>query len=534
MISQSMNRSIQVPLPGFAIPRRSEYAPSAARSSTRPLPAANRPAVAILGVPFDNVTAAEAVERVKGMITSGKPHYVVTANVDFLVQARSDIELRRILVESHLVLCDGTPLLWASRFLGNPLPERVAGSDLVPLLLEAAAEEKYRVFLLGATPDCVQRAASRLEQQYPELALAGHYSPPFNTLLEMDHDEIKRRIADARPDLLLIAFGCPKAEKWIAMHYRSLGVPVAIGVGATIDFLAGQVRRAPVWMRRTGVEWLFRLAQEPRRLFKRYMKDFWVFGRHILAQWAQLQLLPAMAGASRLGWAPATRQPGGAKGCTSLVPGEKPVIMRMPERLNFTTMQNVPWPDGKTLTIGRHYLIEMDGVRSIDSTGVGFLIRLQKQARAAGRLMVLVAPSRAVRRALALARMEDFFDCAPNLAVAEQIVAARKREQASSVTFHLVWQGEITAANARTVWQRTRAYVNSLAHGSRHIVDLAQTRFMDSTGLDLMVRAQKLARRREVNLVFANPQPAVAQVIHAARLESVILDQSAPEARLEW
>jgi len=199
------------------------------------------PPIAILGIPFDNITISRALERIAEMVESRRPHYLVTANVDFLVQAQTDIELRRILFDAHLVLCDGTPLVWASRLLGNPLPERVAGADLVPLLIRVAAQRGYRLFLLGATPESAQRAVTNLYRQHPDLIIAGHYSPPFNKLLEMDHDEIKRRITEAAPDLLLISFGCPKQEKWIAMHYRSLGVPVAVGVGATIDFLAGQV-----------------------------------------------------------------------------------------------------------------------------------------------------------------------------------------------------------------------------------------------------------------------------------------------------
>src|SRR5512147_914178 len=112
-----------------------------------------RAPIAILGVPFDNVTVAEAIDSIEQMVASGQPHYLVTANVDFLVQARSDIELRRILFDAHLVLCDGTPLLWASRLLGNPLPERVAGSDLVPLLIRVAVKKAYRLFFLGASPE---------------------------------------------------------------------------------------------------------------------------------------------------------------------------------------------------------------------------------------------------------------------------------------------------------------------------------------------------------------------------------------------
>src|SRR3954470_5336097 len=147
-------------------------------------PSYAHPPIAILGVPFDNVTAAETIETIGRMVASHQPHYLVTANVDFLVQAQEDVELRRILFDAHLVLCDGTPLVWASRLLGNPLLERVAGADLVPLLLRVAAEKGYRVFFLGATPESAAQAVENLKKLHPSLVIADHYSPPFNKLLE--------------------------------------------------------------------------------------------------------------------------------------------------------------------------------------------------------------------------------------------------------------------------------------------------------------------------------------------------------------
>jgi len=347
------------------------------------------------------------------------------------------VELRRILLDAHLVLCDGTPVLWASRLLGNPLPERVAGSDLVPLLIQATARKKYRLFLLGASEDSASRAVAKLHAQFPELIIAGHYSPPFNKLLEMDHEEIKRRISEAKPDLLLVSFGCPKQEKWISMHYRALGVPVAAGVGATIDFLAGQVKRAPAWMQRSGTEWIFRVAQEPRRLFRRYLKDLWVFGWSILAQWWQLQ--------SRLSKAPNGSNPSLDQQLT-----DAPVqTIRMAGRLELAAVRNGSTITAELVAEPRHCLLDMAAVEFIDSTGVGFLIQLQKKLHAAGRHLVLVAPSLIVQRALRLMHLEDFFASTPDLAAAQQLIQARAREQSLAVTSGtgaagnpVVWQGE--------------------------------------------------------------------------------------------
>jgi exopolysaccharide biosynthesis WecB/TagA/CpsF family protein len=337
------------------------------------LDVSGRPPIAILGVPFDNVTLAEAVVEIESMVASHQPHYLVTANVDFLVQAQSDLELRHILTDADLVLCDGTPVLWASRLLGNRLPERVAGADLVPVLLGIAAEKKYRVFFLGATPDSARQAVNRLQREHPSLLIVGHYSPPFSALMEMDNDEIKRRIHEAQPDLLFVAFGCPKAEKWIALHYLELGVPVAAGVGATIDFLAGRVKRAPRWMQRAGMEWVFRLVQEPRRLWRRYAKDLWVFGWKILAQWALLS-----RGAAGLGNA-------------------------------------MEWKSGNCI-------LNLSDKSIMGSTGVGRLLVLQKKLRASGRKLILASSSPSVRRALALMHLEGEFIMVPDLSAAHRLL----------------------------------------------------------------------------------------------------------------
>lgn len=249
----------------------------------------DRSPIAILGVRFDNVTLAGTIARIEEMIASRRPHYIATANIDFLVQARADAELRRILFDAPLILCDGTPLVWASRWLGNPLPERVAGSDLVPRLLGVAAEKGYRIFFLGGREEVLRDAVENVRAKHPRIEIAGHLSPPFAPLHAMDHAAIRREIVAAKPDLLFVSFGCPKQEKWIAMNYRELGVPVCIGVGATVDFLAGAMKRAPLWMQRCGLEWLFRLLQEPRRLARRYFHDMLVFGAPFLRQWLMLR-----------------------------------------------------------------------------------------------------------------------------------------------------------------------------------------------------------------------------------------------------
>jgi exopolysaccharide biosynthesis WecB/TagA/CpsF family protein len=232
------------------------------------------------------VTLAGAVDCIESMIAEGGAHYVVTPNVDFLVKARRDPELHRILGEADLVLCDGTPLLWASRWLGDPLPCRVAGSDLIPFLLTRAVERGWRIFLLGGGPGVAAEASRRIGSAHPSLPPVEYYSPPFRPLDDMDHGEIAERIRAARPDIVLVCFGCPKQEKWISRYGTALEVPVMIGAGGTVDFLAGSMARAPLWMRRSGTEWIFRLVQEPGRLLGRYADDMMNFAPAIVSQWA--------------------------------------------------------------------------------------------------------------------------------------------------------------------------------------------------------------------------------------------------------
>lgn len=476
--------------------------------------------IAILGVPFDNVSTAETMGLIEQMVISRRPHYLATANVDFLVQASRDVELRRILFDAHLVLCDGTPLVWASRVLGNPLPERVAGSDIVPLLIKVAAEKGYRPFFLGASEDSAQKAIKNITEKYPALKVAGYYSPPFSPLLEMDHDEIRRRIIAAQPDLLFVGFGCPKQEKWINMHYQSLGVPVSIGVGATIDFLAGKVARAPGWMQKSGTEWIFRLAQEPRRLFKRYCNDLWHFSGAIAAQYWRLR--------KRRG----KLQPGSGMPVRAELHYN---LVEVPARLDFEAVHRERQSLENAVEPGKSCLIDLSKVEFIDSTGVGFLIRLQKEIRAVGQTLILIGPRQAVTRALEMMKLRDFFLVSPDVPAARKML--EEQAKASIVELSnisqsklpaLIWRGELTAANAEEFWQMTNDHILARAMVQNTVaIDLSKLSFVDSTGLSVMIRCKKSAARNGVSLSFVGATENVRNVLKLSRLEDYLLSQPA-------
>lgn len=484
-----------------------------------PAPSAFRAPIALLGVPFDNVTSADSLRIIGEMIASGESHYAATANVDFVVQAQGDIELRRILADADLVLCDGMPLVWASRLMGNPLPERVTGSDLVPQLLAEAERKGWRVFFLGGKEESLALAAKNVRARHPRLQLVGAYSPPFKPLLEMDHEDILQRLREARPDILLVAFGCPKQEKWIRMHSKQAGVPFSIGVGATIDFLAGSVRRAPLWMQRAGLEWIFRLLQEPRRLFRRYVTDLWVFGRTIFNQWWRLRGSPDRAGhPNRL--------------VTGTTPSPGFQLIRLGDSINAsaTNESDVLW----TCAVAEraHLLLDVSEVESIDSTGVGLLLRLQKRLRADHRELVLIAPTKAVSRALELMRLTEFFPTAADATSAQALAQERVDERNVAATpglretpCALNWRGDIVAANADEVWRLTRIHLEQTdGPGAGMSINLAGVRFIDSTGVQLMVRVRKAARQRGTPFTFQNPQPAVLNVLRLLGMETFLFN----------
>jgi len=230
--------------------------------------------VAVMGLPLANVTADEAVEQIERLILSGGTHQVATANLDFWLNSLIDVHLHRIIAGCSLVLPDGMPLVWISRLFGNPLKERVSGADLVPQLAQLSAEKGYGIYLLGGRPGVGERAATVLGERYPGVKIVGHHAPPLVDLERMDHGDTLDRIRAAKPDILMVAFGNPKQEKWIRMHAKRSGVPVSIGIGGSLDMLVGDVQRAPLWMQRSGLEWLGRCVQEPTRLLPRYARNF--------------------------------------------------------------------------------------------------------------------------------------------------------------------------------------------------------------------------------------------------------------------
>ncbi len=252
----------------------------------------HRVSVAVLGVPFDNVTMHEAVELIEKQIEERGFHQVATANLDFLMHAIHDRSLQEVLCSCDLVVPDGMPIVWASRLMGTKLKERIAGVDLIPHLAELSCRRGYGIYLLGASEENSSRAAEVLKERFPELRIVGRYSPPVAPIEEMDHEGILARLERAKPDILLVAMGHPKQEQWLALNRHRLKVPLCMGVGGSLDLMAGTFSRAPLWMQTSGLEWFYRACQEPRRLGSRYCKDAYGLFRHLPGQLASTAIQP--------------------------------------------------------------------------------------------------------------------------------------------------------------------------------------------------------------------------------------------------
>lgn len=255
-------------------------------TSAAPTQPATPGMVRLFDIDIDNVTMGQAVARIDQLVQEKTNSYVVTPNVDHIMKLQADSAFREIYRGASLVIADGMPLIWASKLLKKPLKERVTGADLFPEVCKLAAQKGYRVYLLGANEGVAHKAAVKLREMFPGLTICGTYSPSFGFEKNVEENEkILAMLREAKPDILFVGVGAPKQEKWIYKYRDHYSIPVALGVGASFDFIAGTIQRAPKWMQDTGLEWFYRFMMEPKRLFRRYFIDGSQFLTLTLKEW---------------------------------------------------------------------------------------------------------------------------------------------------------------------------------------------------------------------------------------------------------
>jgi N-acetylglucosaminyldiphosphoundecaprenol N-acetyl-beta-D-mannosaminyltransferase len=250
------------------------------------------PTVNVLGVGISAINMDLALEAMAGALERREKGYICVTGVHGVSEAQKDEGFRQILNRAFLCTPDGMPLVWVGRWLGRKEMGRVYGPDLMLAVLELSEKKGYRHFFYGGANGVAQELRERLAKRFPKLQIAGTYEPPFRPLNAAEKEELKKLIQDARPDVMWVGLSTPKQERFMAEHLDRLEVTLMAGVGAAFDIHAGRLRQAPPWMRRSGLEWLFRLGCEPRRLWKRYLKNNPLFVIRVFLQGTGLRKYP--------------------------------------------------------------------------------------------------------------------------------------------------------------------------------------------------------------------------------------------------
>jgi N-acetylglucosaminyldiphosphoundecaprenol N-acetyl-beta-D-mannosaminyltransferase len=467
-----------------------------------------RKLVILLCAPIDNLNSQETLARIEEFIhtgrRTGKTHQIATVNADFVVKALADPELRQLLQEVDMATADGMPLVWGARLLGTPFEERVAGADLVPALAEISARKRFSMFFLGAAPGVAARAAEILRAQYPGLNVVGIISPPPSSLLEMD-PAIVEAIKNAKPDILLVAFGNPKQEKWIGMYGRELGVPVMMGVGGTFDFIAGQTKRAPLWMQQIGLEWLFRLLQEPRRLWKRYVVDLATFGSFFVRQWWITRQKPVPA--------PLLPQ-------TEVMLIDQVAVLNIIGRVDFSNSLSVTQRGYEALAATPHLIVNLEQATFLDSTGVGAFVGLAKRAREEGGSLKLAAVPEAVMKVFTMLQLNHFFEFIPHIQAGlgtSHLPPIKPGEQVGKWHVYPLPR-RFDAENGPDI---LAACTHLLQTTPYLILDFKDTVFLSSAGLAVVLNLNRLAGEQGGALRLAACSDDVYQVIKMVRFDKV-------------
>lgn len=494
--------------------------------------------IVVLGIPISNLSLEETIKHIFSMIdswkTDGRARQVATVNVDFVVNTLTwklsrvrHPELLDILVRSDLVTPDGMPIVLASRLLGTPLKERVTGADLVPMLAQESARRGKSIFFLGGRGDVGQRAAEKLQQQYPQLEIAGAYSPFVHVegaeiADSEDQDrEIVDRINRSNADILLIGFGNPKQEVWFDRNRHRLKVPVSIGIGGTFEFIVGSVKRAPLWMQKTGTEWIFRITQDPRRLWKRYFVGFFKFGLMIWPAilYYRLKRFLFRLRRNRLSVLE-TRIPESMDSKTPHIN-----IISLPDHLDASIVNSVKDQVEPMIDQVSNIVLEFDHVNFIDSSGLGFIITLWRKLEELDKKLFLTGLSTSTRRFFKLTRMLERLE--DRICDTPEDVLDRIREKETTPGFYFVSQKKagfvyIRLYGSMDAGQRGKINMDAVLAEigeSDCIVDMKKLKFVDSSGLMFFFKIHKHLANLGKRVLLCNLNTTVRQMFRITKTE---------------
>ena len=507
--------------------------------------------IVILGIPIDNLSMAETIEQILSLVEAygrdGRARQVATVNVDFVVNTLTwrlsrprHPELLDILRKADLVTPDGMPMVWTSRLLGTPLEERVTGADLVPRLAEAAAEHGKSIYFLGGKGDAGKRAANKLKNQIPNLKIAGIDSPFVRIEGEtldaaLDEDRaIVDRINRSGADILLIGFGNPKQEVWFERNRHRLQVPVSIGIGGTYEFIVGSVARAPEWMQKYGLEWLFRITQDPARLWKRYFVGFFKFGMMIFPSIVYYRF-------KKLIFHTIHRQAVAADIQKAAVVDSKvqPLkVVALPRAFDAASVGQQRHAIETDLSLSNHCILDFSKVEFVDSSGLGLLLSLWRQAETQKKKIYMIELSASIRRFFQLNRTFDLFEnqifsnlddaltCLNNQAPLPPFYYV-ERVRNQTATLNLV--GSLDAGQMAGL---DMAAVETLIGNRNCILNLKDLNFVDSSGIVFFLKIQKYMSSQDKTCLLCSLQDNVLQMFRITKLNrlfTIATDQFAAE-----
>jgi N-acetylglucosaminyldiphosphoundecaprenol N-acetyl-beta-D-mannosaminyltransferase len=463
----------------------------------------------LLGLPFHELTLEETLGFCQEAMHGKAGHYIVTANVDFTTQAYEDPDLKKIVFFADRVVCDGMPLVWLSHLVGKPLPERVAGSDMVPLLLDICGREGHAVYFFGSDIATLIEASELCTKRYPGLRVAGVDSPPIGAVVEWDNDALCEKMRNSGAKLLLVCLGCPKQERWIFAHHDETGIPLSIGVGASLDFITGKQKRAPKWMQKTGLEWLWRMSTDPGRLVARYRKNFVFLFQASWRQYRSLRTSPT---------SPAP--PRAAVGC----PGWRDVQrISWAGRLTWKDPSGAPVPAATTLPL----FLDASQITGLDSVALGRLALVARVCRAAGQPMFVIAPSPAFREATEAAQMQSLYTVVDDETAAFAILAEMPASdhECRKLDGEVVWVSFSRALDALFYKEMVDTFDATLAENpslKTLVVDLREVTFIDSRAVGGLIRTWKMMTAKGGQMYLAGASPSVKSIISLLKLDKLL------------
>lgn len=467
----------------------------------------------LLGLPFHDLTLDETLDYCTKAMAGSQSRYLVTANVDFTAQAYEDADLKKIVFFADRVVCDGMPLVWLSHWFGAPLRERVAGSDMVPKLLEICANDGHPVYFFGSDLATLQEAKVIAEARYAGLRVVGLDSPPMGAVIEWDNDALCAKMRASGAHLLLVCLGCPKQERWICAHHHESGIPLSIGVGASLDFITGKQKRAPRWMQKTGMEWFWRMSGSPTRLVSRYSKDFLFLGK---AAWQQVSAQRRRNGiAKNVRERPETSRQ------------QDPAVTRVEWHgtLQQHDLTSAPIPE----TITSAVFLDASRVSCMDSSGLGRLATLVRNCRSAKQWLVAVRPSEAFRRSVREVRMDGLFQIVESETAALQWL---EEHQTNSGVCKVTQNGVLRVSFKRSLDALYHDDMMSILESAIAdsdeirvlIVDLKDVDFIDSRAVGGLIRTWKIMVAKGGTMFYSDAKPVVREIIALLRLDKMLTE----------